>query len=100
VPVAGDYDGDGRSDLAVWRGATGEWFVLKSSDQSYEVKAWGAAAVGDVPVPGDYDGDGRSDLMVWRASDQTWYVQVSSDNSVCTQTQGHTGDLPLTNRPR
>jgi len=27
VPVPGDYDGDGRQDLAVWRPSSGEWFV-------------------------------------------------------------------------
>src|SRR5262249_31590096 len=29
---ATDFDGDGRADVALYRGATGEWFVLRSSD--------------------------------------------------------------------
>ena len=27
TPVPGDYDGDGRTDLAVFRQSTGQWFV-------------------------------------------------------------------------
>jgi hypothetical protein len=31
MPFVGDFDGDGRSDLAVWRAATGTWYWLSSS---------------------------------------------------------------------
>ncbi len=31
IPVPGDYDGDGRDDVAVWRVSTGEWWILKST---------------------------------------------------------------------
>ena len=31
VPVAGDYDGDALTDLAVYQPATGQWQILKSS---------------------------------------------------------------------
>ena len=30
VPVPGDYDGDGVTDLAVWRPSTGMWFIRTS----------------------------------------------------------------------
>jgi hypothetical protein len=29
--VAGDYDGDGRNDLGVYRPSTGVWYILTSS---------------------------------------------------------------------
>jgi hypothetical protein len=32
MPVIGDYDGDGRDDLAVWRPAETRWLILSSSD--------------------------------------------------------------------
>jgi hypothetical protein len=69
--------------------------VLKSSDQSYEVKAWGAAAVGDVPVPGDYDGDGLADLAVWRAPEGRWYLWPGGSLNPQMKSLGRQGDVPV-----
>ena len=46
-----DYDGDGTTDLAVWRPADGTWYLLPSSTgftASSSVQ-WGLA--GDIPIP-------------------------------------------------
>ncbi|MBI1761758.1 MAG: putative Ig domain-containing protein, partial [Acidobacteria bacterium] len=77
LSLLGDYDGDGQTDLAVFRPSEGNWYVKRSSDGGFLIKAWGTA--GDVPVPGDYDGDGKTDLAVFRPSDGNWYVWRSSD---------------------
>ncbi len=31
VPVPGDYDGDGKTDIAVWRPGDGIWYIHRSS---------------------------------------------------------------------
>ena len=43
LPAPGDYDGDGFPDRAVWRAATGTWYV-----RGIETVRWGMP--GDVPV--------------------------------------------------
>ena len=64
--MPGDYDGDGKIDIAVFRPSTGTWYILKSGGSTLASYQWGLA--GDTPVPGDYDGDGISDPAVWRPS--------------------------------
>lgn len=46
--VQGDYDGDGKTDIAVWRNTTGQFFVLNSSNLSLTVNQWGSP--NDFPV--------------------------------------------------
>jgi hypothetical protein len=70
-PVPGNYDGDNRADIAVYR--DGVWFILQSSDSSFKAEYWGLAA--DVPVHGDYDNDGKTNVAVYRPSEGIWYIK-------------------------
>ena len=81
-PLVGDYDGDGMSDLTIWRAAAGRWYLLLSSANFLYAHArevfLGEASVNDVPLAGDYDGDGRTDLVLWRHSTGRWFIRRSS----------------------
>ncbi|MBK9171919.1 MAG: FG-GAP repeat protein [Chloracidobacterium sp.] len=39
MPAAGDFDGDGKADIAVYRG--GVWYIINSSNGSYRIELFG-----------------------------------------------------------
>jgi hypothetical protein len=90
--VQGDYTGDGKADVALFRPNTGEWFVLRSENQSYYSFPFGTT--GDIPAPGDYDGDGKMDATVFRSSNNTWYSNRTTAGTLI-QSFGQTGDVPV-----
>ncbi|HMZ20198.1 MAG TPA: putative Ig domain-containing protein, partial [Blastocatellia bacterium] len=100
--VFGDFDGDGKTDLSVWRGASGEWLTVNSGDSKAQSTVWGSSAAPylDVMTPGDYDGDGRMDLAVFRRGIQTgqgdeWFIKSSRDGAVTTKLWGLGTDIPV-----
>jgi hypothetical protein len=88
-----DFDGDGRSDITVWRPAQGSWFTITSATQGQSILNYGTT--GDIPVPGDYDGDGRSDRAVFRPSNGTWYVMNGATNTQQVTAYGAADDIPV-----
>ena len=78
LPVPADYDGDGLRDIAVFRSATNDFLVLRSSDGVVTSRRLGQPAPNDQPVPADYDGDGKSDLAIVRPSFRAWLILSSA----------------------
>ena len=99
--VSGDFDGDGASDVAIWRtdsGGTAGFWILPSSTRVGYFEAFGVT--GDDPsVVGDYDGDGKTDLAVYRPGPSVgtanyWFYKRSSDGVIVAVQWGLNGDFP------
>ncbi|MDX6692429.1 MAG: trimeric autotransporter adhesin [Blastocatellia bacterium] len=91
-----DFDGDAHTDIAIWRGSTGNWYINNSGGAPSSVQFnWGESSLGDVAVPADYDGDGKTDIAVWRATDGNWYIVQSSTGTPIIKNWGEAGDLPV-----
>jgi cytochrome c peroxidase len=84
-----DFDGDGRTDVSVFRPSNGGWYISNSSNSGVNSAAFGQQ--GDVITPVDYDGDGKTDIAVFRAG--AWYLLQSTNGFTAVQF-GTTGDKP------
>ncbi|MEP7148674.1 MAG: VCBS repeat-containing protein [Acidobacteriota bacterium] len=88
IIAPGDFNGDGKTDAAVFNAGT--WTYKTSPSASAQTISWGTT--GDIPVAGDYDGDGITDAAIYRPSTNTWWVSKSSGGYTSTAF-GSSGDI-------
>lgn len=88
----GDNDGDGKTDLWIFRPSDGNHWIGHSGGTT-AVALWGISE--DIPVPGDYDNDSKTDIAVWRPSNGIFYI-INSSNLTFTGLQwGISTDIPV-----
>lgn len=78
-----DYNGDGISDIAIFRPSSGLW-AIRGITRVY----FGGPT--DEAVPGDYNGDGTTDIVVFRESSGLWAERGGGRAYF-----GRTGDIPV-----
>lgn len=91
VPLAGDVDGDGASDLVVFR--AGLWYAdTRLTGVADRIFAFGQP--GDIPLLADLDSDGSADLVLFRGG--AWYVSATRTGvPTAVYHFGAPGDLPV-----
>ena len=86
-----DFDGDGKTEIAVYREGSRSpfiapeqsyWYFLNTQTGAVTTRQWGRTL--DVPAPADYDNDGKTDLAIYRWWDfetgdtNEWWINKSA----------------------
>jgi RHS repeat-associated protein len=111
----GDYNADGRGDIACWVGGS-NWQVGLSTGSSFQVVTWTGPTPGQalppdivvivvinvVPtanscVPGDFNGDSRTDIVCFKGNGDRWEVGLASPagNFAVAERGGPQPQLPV-----
>jgi uncharacterized delta-60 repeat protein len=85
-----DFDGDGKSDVAVYRPSNGYWYLYQSTAGMSFVQ-WGLP--GDIPAAMQFDADGKTDITIFRDGILHSNTSVNGYKFVYI---GQTGDRPMT----
>jgi endonuclease/exonuclease/phosphatase family metal-dependent hydrolase len=94
--VPGDYNGDGKADLAAYCPTDGKWFIYDAENASIILwdNNWGYS--GTIAVSGDYDGDGISDQAIYDPANLTWYIKTVSGTILAwNRSFGTSGCVPV-----
>jgi hypothetical protein len=105
LPVVGDWTGEGKTKIGVFRLGTGEWlldFSGAGDGKSCAGQCLSFGAEGDLPVVGDWDGAGADKIGVFRPGTGQWFLDLNGNGQwdgcsvdLCRGPFGQPGDLPV-----
>ena len=68
-----DFNGDGKSAVAVYRPDTQQWFAADAPSIPF-------GGSGDFPLPGNYNIPAKTDFAVYRPSTAQWFINGKNNN--------------------
>lgn len=79
----GDFNGDGKTDVACYTSSAGVWNVALSTGSGWQLESWSggpgpALPVTDQCVTGDFNGDGKTDLACYTGNTGSWNIALST----------------------
>jgi hypothetical protein len=96
LPIAGDWNGDGRDTIGLFRPSTST-FIQMDALSATVVRSFTFGIAGDLPLAGNWDSDADDDVAVFRPSDHT--MRLTTDFGVTTfivfEFQAKGGDSPV-----
>jgi hypothetical protein len=85
--LAGDFNADGKDDIASYHPASGSWWVSLSDGERFTNSMWkrfNTTTGWTNHIAGDFNGDGRDDLASYHSATGTWWVSLSDGDRFTT----------------
>ena len=81
LPIAGDWNGDGKDTIGLYNPATSVFYLRNTNDAGYaDMTFWyGAPAAGWLPIAGDWDGDGKDSIGLYNPATSVFYLRNTND---------------------
>jgi hypothetical protein len=101
IPVVGDWDGNGRDSIGMYRPANRTFYLRNTLNAGFAdvTIPFTAAQAGDIPVAGDWNCDSVTTLGVFRPSNGTFYLSNQTSGTVSAPEVvipfGQPGDRPV-----
>lgn len=94
--VTGDYNGDGKSDIAFYLPETKEFYVAESTGTNFNFKLYGKFTLTQFDLfksewfTGDFDGNGLSDAILFDEGTGSWILMKNKGGYFTFQQIGYT----------